>query len=147
MDTLLNYSRINATLATAGQPTEAQFIEVKAAGVEVVVNLALLTSPGALPDEKASVEALGMNYLHLPVDFEAPTREHFRDFEAALQEHSQRSLLVHCAYNWRATSFAAAYAERHLGWSAGQAARYRNQFWQVNAVWEAWATDVTSPLR
>src|SRR3954466_606333 len=66
------YLRLSKDLGTAGQPSEAQFRAIRDAGFEVVVNLALATSPGALQDEKAIVEREGLSYIHIPIDFKAP---------------------------------------------------------------------------
>src|SRR5262249_18539955 len=44
-----NFLALDADLGTAGQPTEEQYPAIAAAGYRTVVNLALPTSPGALP--------------------------------------------------------------------------------------------------
>ena len=62
-----NFLQLSETVATAGQPTEAQITAIQAAGYRVVINLALPTSTNALPNEQALVEALGMTYIHIPV--------------------------------------------------------------------------------
>jgi protein tyrosine phosphatase (PTP) superfamily phosphohydrolase (DUF442 family) len=64
---------VTATLGTAGQPTAAQFDAVKDAGYEVVINLALGTTPRDLPNEPGIVAAHGIEYVHIPVVFDAPT--------------------------------------------------------------------------
>ena len=46
--------------ATSGQPTAAQLMAIKAAGYDVVVNLALPDSPNALSGEAELVAALGL---------------------------------------------------------------------------------------
>jgi hypothetical protein len=42
---IYNFHAIRGRLGTAGQPTEAQFRAVREAGFDVVINLALSTSP------------------------------------------------------------------------------------------------------
>ena len=51
LSTIRDLLVLSDRLATAGQPTEAELGAVAARGYEVVINLALTTSPGALPDE------------------------------------------------------------------------------------------------
>ena len=96
-------------LGTAGQPTESQFAEVAAAGYELVVNLAMPTSDGALPDEKAVVERHGLSYLPLPIDFHAPKIETAMRFFRILDENRGRRMFVHCAANMRVSALLYAY--------------------------------------
>ena len=67
-------------LGTAGQPTEGQFRTIREAGFEAVVNLGLPTSDNALPNEGSVVTGLGMSYIHIPVNFQAPTSQDFQSF-------------------------------------------------------------------
>ncbi len=53
--------------------------DIAALGVRCVINLGLYSHEKALPDEAAIVAALGMSYIHIPVDFGNPTE---RDFDA-----------------------------------------------------------------
>jgi len=66
---IYNWRRLDERLTTSGQPTEAQLQAIAALGVECVVNLGLHSHAKALADERASVEALGMDYVHQPVEF------------------------------------------------------------------------------
>ncbi len=63
IEAILNYRRISDTLSTAGQPTAEQLAAVRAAGFELVVNMALSTSPNALPDEGEPVETAWADVL------------------------------------------------------------------------------------
>ena len=68
MKDIYNYQFLNEKLSSSGMPTAEQMKEVADAGVQVVINLALKTSPGALPNEDSVVESLGMKYIHIPVE-------------------------------------------------------------------------------
>ena len=72
---ITNFCAISERLGTAGQPSEDQFRTLRDAGFEVIINLALPTSCNAMADEGAIVTGLGMSYVHIPVDFTAPTSE------------------------------------------------------------------------
>ena len=85
--TIKGFVALSDRLGTAGQPTEAQFADVAAAGFEMVVNLGLPSSEGALPDEKAIVERHGLTYLHVPIDFQVPRVETAMRFFRALDEN------------------------------------------------------------
>src|SRR5215204_6117929 len=69
LEGICNFLKIDGTIATAGQPTEEQLPLIHAAGYGSVINLAPHDSANALRDERAVVEALGMRYAYIPVDF------------------------------------------------------------------------------
>lgn len=142
MTEIRNILLVAEGLYCAGQPTEDQLEQVKALDVELIVNLAMSDSDAALPDERRSVEALGMRFEPIPVPFDAPTVQHFMALERILLAPRARGALVHCAYNWRATSFVALFCERNLGWSRSQSEALRQRFWMPNGVWAAWASEV-----
>jgi len=68
-----NLVPVEDAFMTAGQPTEDHLRELATHGFEAVVNLGLLDPKYCLPDEERSVEALGMAYYHIPVNFQNPT--------------------------------------------------------------------------
>lgn len=142
MDSIKGVIRISDDFGCSGQPTEGEFDDVRGSGVKLVVNLAMPDSDFALPDEQAVVELLGMDFLHIPVQFTAPTIEHFLHFERELLLRPGQKILVHCALNWRASAFSALYAERHLGWSREQADALRYALWTPNETWTAWAHSI-----
>lgn len=124
-------------LATAGQPTLEQFAEIKAAGFETVINLALTTSTKALPNEKAIVEGLGMSYHHIPVEWEAPQLSDLTDFFATMQRCTEQSVFVHCAANMRVSAFIYLYHRLRCQMSHADAIHDLNQIWQPNETWQA----------
>jgi protein tyrosine phosphatase (PTP) superfamily phosphohydrolase (DUF442 family) len=132
-----NFEAINDRLGTAGQPTEAQLGDVAAEGYAAIVNLGLLDPKYCLPDEAASVAALGLAYRHIPVKFDAPAVEDFRTFAATMDEWSGKRVFVHCAANYRASAFVALYGELRLGWSRERADALAGKLWQPNDTWRA----------
>jgi uncharacterized protein (TIGR01244 family) len=132
---ITNYLLISDRLATAGQPTAAQLAAIAEAGFEVVINLALPTSDGALPDERAVVESYGMTYYAIPVVWEQPTTADFQQFQTVLADHAQAPVFVHCAKNLRVSAFV--YLHRCLsGESQTAAAADLAKIWHPNAVWQ-----------
>ena len=71
-------------------------------------------STNALPDEGGFVTESGMNYFHIPVPFEAPTREHLSLFLKLMKTLEGDKVWVHCALNWRVSAFMAHYQKRIL---------------------------------
>ena len=133
---------VSDRLATAGQPTDAQLALLASAGYAVVVNLGLAGTNYALPDERVSVQALGLAYEHVPVLWESPTLDDWRVFRAAMRRHHGDRVLVHCAANMRATVFVALYGLLDLGWSQAQADALIASVWQANAIWRDFMASV-----
>lgn len=128
----------DARLLTAGQPNEEQLEDAARQGVKVVINLALHDDPRySLPDEAGSVRALGMQYVHIPVQFTSPTEEGLRAFFAAMDAHKGEKLLVHCAANYRVTAFVGLYRVLREGWTAEQAFEPMRSVWEPDEVWKA----------
>ena len=132
-----NFRRIDDQIATGGQPTEAQLRDIAAAGFQSVINLALATSTDALADEPASVRALGLDHLHIPVDFQVPTAEDYARFATAMHEWRGRDVFVHCAANYRVSVFMAIYRVTELGWRREAALAAVRDVWEPDAVWAA----------
>ena len=83
---IYNWHRLDSRITTSGQPTEAQLAEIRDLGVQHIVNLGLHTHEKALPDEAATVDRLGMTYIHIPVDFQNPTEQDFLQFCAVMEQ-------------------------------------------------------------
>jgi uncharacterized protein (TIGR01244 family) len=130
-----NFREVDGTLVTSGQPTEAQLSSVARSGVQVVINLALQSSPSALKDEAAAVAALGMGYVHIPVEFSAPTEADLLAFFAAMDASRDRKVLVHCAANKRVTAFLGLYRVLRHGWSHDDAFALMHSVWEPDATW------------
>jgi len=129
---------VDAQLATSGQPTEAQLAAIARAGYQVIINLALHDDPRyALRDEAASVAALGLPYVHIPVQFRAPTRDDLLQFFAAMDAHLARKVWVHCAANYRVTAFVGLYRALRQNWPREQAFALMHEVWQPDATWQA----------
>lgn len=141
--TQIHHCRIvDERLATSGQPSEAQLAAIAQAGYQVIINLALHDDPRyALPDEAASVAALGLAYVHIPVQFSAPTREDLLRFCDAMDAHIGRKTWVHCAANYRVTAFLGLYRVLRQGWPQDEAFALMKQVWQPDATWQAFIDD------
>ena len=100
-----SFRSVGDKLGTAGQPTQEQFRTVHEAGFEAVINLALPTSDNALANEGSIVTDLGMSYVHIPVDFKAPTSRDFQLFCRVMEAFDEQSVFVHCAANKRVSAF------------------------------------------
>ena len=135
---IIRFIPVSEQLATSGQPSEAQLAELAAAGFELIINLALHDDPRySLPDEPGCVAALGMDYVHIPVPFSAPTAGHLVRFFEAMGRAENRRTLVHCAHNKRVSVFLALYRFECLGWPVEQARQAMLTGWTPDPVWQA----------
>ena len=135
IDDIMNFLPVSAELATAGQPTEDQLREIAREGFEIVINLGLIDPSYCLADEAGLVRSLGLEYHHIPVDFKGPTREDLRRFFELLQLSAGRRVFVHCAANYRVSSFVSLYGQAKLGWPAVQADAHARRLWDLDEVW------------
>lgn len=138
---IFNYRLINERIITAGQPTEEQLHAAAAEGFHAVINLAPIYPNHPVPHEAEVCQTLGLNYHHIPVDWNNPTTEDYARFAAALDSLPEQKLLIHCAANYRVTAFFSAYARHKMGWTQAQAEELINSIWSqdprytLNEVW------------
>lgn len=135
LEQIKNFLAVTDRIGSAGQPTESELREVAAAGYRSVINLGLLDPRYCLVDEAGLVVSLGLRYHHIPVPFDAPTVDHFRAFLGAMADAGQDKVLVHCAANYRVSSFLAVYGERHLGWTRSEADAHARTLWPLDETW------------
>ena len=138
MKEIYNYLSLGENLSSSGMPTAKQMKQIAEAGIKVVINLALTTSPGALPDEEKLVPSLGMKYIHIPVEWTQPTRQNLEDFFVAMDEHKEEKIHVHCQANYRVTAFITLYRILRQGWDKDAAFAVMNKMWNPEdfPVWQ-----------
>jgi len=147
---IYNYHKVDDTVATSGQPTIPQLESVAEEGVVTIINLGLLGQSYSLEHEAGLVSSLGMDYYHIPVDWDNPTEENFTDFEKLINRLPAGKMLIHCAANYRASAFYALYALRNLDWSEARAEALMSPIWKGShyPVWEDFIRSIkrqTSP--
>jgi protein tyrosine phosphatase (PTP) superfamily phosphohydrolase (DUF442 family) len=137
IEEIRNYVALSDELATGGQPSEEQVRQLAQAGFETIINLGLLDPRYCLEDEAGLVHALGLEYRHIPVDFQAPTIDDLTQFFEAMQAAEGKRVFVHCAANYRVSSFVSLYGQAKLGWSSEEATMHVRRLWEPNEVWAA----------
>jgi len=140
-DGIFNWLRIDDRLTTSGQPSEAELALLGRLGIRHVVNLGLHSHPKALPDEAATLAALGVTYLHRPVDFQTPTLEDFRWFSSVMATLRDGPLHVHCIMNYRVSAFVYRYRRDVLGLPETAIRPDLERIWQPDEVWTAFIAD------
>jgi len=138
---IYNWRRLGERLTTSGQPTQAQLADIRALGVDYVVNLGLHAHEKALPDEATSVDELGMTYVHMPVDFQNPTAADLSAFCDLMDEIKDQTVHVHCIANFRVSAFLYRYRVDRLGWDRGKARLDLEAVWRPDGPWAALVKD------
>jgi len=143
-----NFRAINRLLTTSGEMTKADLESLKSQGYEAVINLLPNENQHALPEEQEIIESQGIEYVHIPVDWSAPTEENYRSFVKAAADTQNKKTHIHCAANWRVSAFYALYAIESNIWSAATAREHINDLWNPNdfPAWKHFLEDQGLPF-
>ena len=135
---ITNYFQMTDQVATSGQPTEAQFADIAAAGNQVVINLAMPGGSNALNNEGQIVSELGMTYIHIPVPWEAPTVDHLNQYISVMKAVEPAQTWVHCVVNARVSAFNYHYLKSRLGLPEADCRSPLLEKWQpeMEPVWQ-----------
>ena len=143
MKDIYNYLYYNDKLSSSGMPTEDEVKLIAGANVQVVINLAPHDVPQALLNEKQLVESLGMEYIHIPVNWSTPTRDGLNVFMDEMDVNRDKKIHVHCEANFRASAFIAIYRIMRLSWQEDDALKIMRQIWDEDAypIWKMFIED------
>ena len=116
-------------------PKEGQLACIANNGYEVLINLALLDSPGALPNEDTLVTVLGLQYFHIPVVWESPQPSDLDQFFKTMQRNQNRKVFVHCVLNMRVSVFVFLYRVMVLKENAEKVYQDLLRIWVPDHTW------------
>jgi len=102
---ILNWRELDTHITSSGQPSAAQFSQLKSAGIKTIINLAPEDHQDALANERELLFSLGTNYTNIPVPFDKPCEETFNSFVHALQSAQAERVHIHCIFNARVTAY------------------------------------------
>jgi hypothetical protein len=143
-------SSLAATLSLLSSLGLASFgaaaVEPTAPGLADIVNfrqysptfasyIAFTNNPNALTDADQVIKGLGMEYMHIPVDWNNPLASDFYAFADSLQRDTDKKTLLHCQVNARATAFSFLYRVIYEGADMAEAKADMNTVWQPNETW------------
>lgn len=139
-----NFRRIDDRLSTSGLLNEEQLGQLGGEGYQIVIDLLPHDNEWAIPGEQGIVEAQGIDYRYIPVDFEAPDRQDYARFEETMEATGATMTHVHCAANFRVSAFYAIYGARQLGWTEQQARTFIAETWDPaeHPPWDAFVAEM-----
>jgi uncharacterized protein (TIGR01244 family) len=125
-----NFRRIDDRCTTSGLVSAAQLGDLRRDGYEAVINLLPGGHDRAVTDEAEIVQAQGIDYVHIPVDFEAPSTADLQQFTEAMDRQAGKKVHIHCAANYRVSAFYSLYALQRGWWNHEEAKAF------VAGVWD-----------
>ncbi len=124
-----NFRRIHEGLTTSGLLSVEQLRALSSEGYDAVINLLPESHAYAVGDEARILQDQGLDYVHIPVDFEAPTHADLGAFAAAMDARATQKVHVHCAANYRVSAFYSLYALQRGLCSESEADELVHELW------------------
>lgn len=138
----VNYIEYSKGFASSGQPTPDQLATLAEQGFERIVYLAFSDHKGSLEGLDRHAETAGLEFVQIPVVWDAPSASDYQLFSAVMQASKNRSTLVHCQVNYRASAFSFLHRVIDLGVPVAQAKADMNKVWTPTAQWNAFIFSV-----
>jgi protein tyrosine phosphatase (PTP) superfamily phosphohydrolase (DUF442 family) len=138
-----NFRRIDNRLTTSGLLSAEQLADLHTDSYDAVINLLPDSHDYAVHDEARIVGDQGIDYVYIPVDFEAPTHADLEAFADAMDARLDQKVHVHCAANYRVSAFYGLYAQQRGLCSAEEAHELIHDIWDPadHPVWAVFIAD------
>jgi uncharacterized protein (TIGR01244 family) len=102
---IINFAKVETTVACAGATTPAALAEVKRMGYASVINLRQASEPGADIDAAAAAaKVAGINFIHIPFNAASPDPMLVDNFLKAITDKANQPAFIHCASANRAAA-------------------------------------------
>jgi uncharacterized protein (TIGR01244 family) len=102
---IVNFAKVETTVACAGATTPTALTEVKKMGFASVINLRQASEPGAdIEGSAAAAKAAGLNYIHIPFNNASPDPAAVDSFLKAVTDKANQPAFIHCASANRAAA-------------------------------------------
>ncbi len=95
---ITNYTKVDAVVACGGATETSALAGLKADGFKTIINLRQPSEPGAnIEQNAAAAKELGLNYVNIPVNGQAPDPKAVDQFLATIANKANQPAFVHCA--------------------------------------------------
>ena len=144
-----NFSLVHEYLFSSAQPSVEQLQQIKEYGCGTVINLATSQSENHLPTQDQICLDLGLNYLHIPLDWNMPSPEQCLLILDLMQHLIQNNEIVwvHCDKNQCMSSLIYLYRQFYMDMDLPTAQELLHQIWEPNATWTGLIHSVTLQLQ
>lgn len=94
---ITNFTKVDAVVACGGATETSALEALKNDGFKAVINLRQASETGAnIPENSARATTLGLNYIHIPFNTQAPDQKTVDDFLAAVATKANQPVYIHC---------------------------------------------------
>jgi uncharacterized protein (TIGR01244 family) len=98
------YLKVTPQFCTGGQPRIEHFAALTQDGVKAVLNLRQPSEHRA-DEERQAVEAAGLKYFNIPVNYQQPTDASVDEFLKITDDPANRPMFIHCTAAIRVGAF------------------------------------------
>jgi uncharacterized protein (TIGR01244 family) len=98
------FLQVTPQFCTGGQPRMEHFARLKQDGVKAVLNLRQPSEHRA-DEERQTVEAAGLKYFNIPVNYQQPSEAHVDEFLKITDDPVNRPMFIHCTAAIRVGAF------------------------------------------
>ncbi len=131
-----HFQYIHSQLFTSAQPSPHQLSQIKAYGVDTVINLALHQDAAEFEHQDQHCLEIGLHYIQIPLDWEQPPAEQCL-LVLDLIAHFVKDKIVwlYCTDNKRASSLMYLYRQYYMGIDLPTAQQQLHQIWEPDNTW------------
>ncbi len=130
-----NYIEYSSIFSSSGQVSSDDLNNIMKSGVKRIIYLAYSDQDRSLLNEDRLVKNLGMQYIHIPVEWSNPETDDFLLFAAVMQQNPSMPTLLHCQVNFRASVFSFLYRVIYLEVDIKKAKSDMDIIWRPNETW------------
>lgn len=128
---IINSVKISENIYSSGQPSKSDLNLLRENEFRTIT-----TSDNALLNEDNIVTSLGMTYVHIPVQWDNPTKGQFWLFSKIMEQENRNKIWVHCALNMRVSVLLYLYNVIVLKHNSSKSKAKMNLVWQPNNIWQ-----------
>ncbi len=142
------FSIIHEHLFSSAQPSAEQLKLIKEFGCSTVINLALNNASNHLENEDRICLDLGLNYIHIPIDWEMPSAEQCLLVLDLIDHLVQNEIIwIHCAKNKRVSCLMYVYRQFYMNMDMPTSQDLLHEIWEPNETWTGLIHNITLQLQ
>ncbi|PTV45560.1 hypothetical protein DBL02_07825 [Acinetobacter oleivorans] len=142
------FSIIHEHLFSSAQPSAEQLKLIKEYGCSTVINLALSNAPNHIENEDRICLDLGLNYIHIPIDWETPSAEQCLLVLDLIDHLVQNEIVwIHCSKNDRSSCLMYVYRQFYMNMDMPTSQDLLHEIWEPNETWTGLIHSITLQLQ
>ena len=119
---ITNFTKVDAVVACGGATETSALAGLKADGFKTIINLRQPTEQGAnIEENAAAAKALGLNYVNIPVNGQAPDPKTVDQFLETIANKTNQPAYIHCASASRVGAYWLVKRVLQDGWAVDKA--------------------------